>query len=266
MKAPVRRGQRIGFVHGRRRLPRQAQPEPQAARYLRLLAPLMAMMRRTVEDALHHAAVVEGLIADADVPGPRSMGEIAARALREATQRIRERWTLRGLQTLVAPIAVDVDRVSRANVQRALSIPLSEVPGVRPESLQQWTQQNAKLVSTVSERYLTEVGAQVEESYAAGERWEELAKRLQERFGVAESNSERIARTETAKLSQTLTRERFGAAGIDRGIWRTTRDERVRDSHSELEGEEFVLTQGLGGIWPGSEPNCRCWSDPVLDD
>lgn len=43
-------------------------------------------------------------------------------------------------------------------------------------------------------------------------------------------------------------------------IWRTKRDDRVRKTHRALEG---TIREWDDEPTPGSEPNCRCWAEPL---
>lgn len=61
-------------------------------------------------------------------------------------------------------------------------------------------------------------------------------------------------------------------AGISTAVWRTSNDERVRPSHKQRNGKEFVLSEGLYSsldqkkLIPGVDYRCRCFAEYVLDD
>lgn len=44
--------------------------------------------------------------------------------------------------------------------------------------------------------------------------------------------------------------------------WRTAGDDRVRHTHSALEGQVFAWTNAPTEGHPGTAPNCRCWAEP----
>jgi SPP1 gp7 family putative phage head morphogenesis protein len=58
--------------------------------------------------------------------------------------------------------------------------------------------------------------------------------------------------------------------GVERFVWRTMGDERVRDEHDELKGETFSYDDPpeIDGepTLPGDDVQCRCYAEPVLDD
>lgn len=46
-------------------------------------------------------------------------------------------------------------------------------------------------------------------------------------------------------------------------IWRTRDDNNVRSHHANREGMIFQWSKPPKGGHPGSEPNCRCWAEPL---
>lgn len=86
-----------------------------------------------------------------------------------------------------------------------------------------------------------------------------------------------ISRTETAKASSALTQARSEDLGLSWYVWRTSHDARVRGSHAHMSDVLCSWTDppspealmgvksGLGTYAAGSCPNCRCYSEPVLD-
>ncbi len=87
--------------------------------------------------------------------------------------------------------------------------------------------------------------------------------------GYPEYAARRLARTETAKAQAALVQTQSSELGIKQYVWRTVRDEAVRDSHAAMEGKvcdwdnppevEPGLRHHPGGIY-----NCRCYSEPLL--
>ncbi len=85
-----------------------------------------------------------------------------------------------------------------------------------------------------------------------------------------------IARTETSKANSALTEVRSREFGWDWYFWRSSGDERVRDSHRNMDGvlvswdnapnPEALIGAGspFGHYHAGCCPNCRCYSEPML--
>lgn len=104
-----------------------------------------------------------------------------------------------------------------------------------------------------------------------GRRAESIAGVIREQFGVSRRKAHFLARQETSLLMSAFHRERFKDAGVTKFKWSTSQDERVRDSHEQLDGKIFswgsapMNARGVQ-IWPGTDFGCRCVAIPVLDD
>jgi SPP1 gp7 family putative phage head morphogenesis protein len=54
---------------------------------------------------------------------------------------------------------------------------------------------------------------------------------------------------------------------VEEYVWSTSRDERVRPSHSAKDGKRFKWNDPPSDTGhPGNEIQCRCVAIPVLDD
>lgn len=99
---------------------------------------------------------------------------------------------------------------------------------------------------------------------------QELEERLEERFVVAQSKLESAAHDDILTLNGQITRERQTAAGIEKFVWTTAADGRVRESHAELDGQTFDWDDPpeIDGepMIPGEDDNCRCVAFPVLEE
>jgi len=111
-----------------------------------------------------------------------------------------------------------------------------------------------------------------------GESIPKLMDRVSSVFTEAKTwRAEAIARTETVRASNFGGYEGMKQVGIEMKEWLATRDERVRDSHLETDGqivpidEPFILGSGAEAMYPGDsgEPeediNCRCTVAPVFE-
>lgn len=102
-------------------------------------------------------------------------------------------------------------------------------------------------------------------------RHETLAKEIERQLGdVSQSRAEFIARDAVLTINSKITTARSIAAGIEEFIWTTSGDERVRDSHAEIDGQKFSYddppeVDGEPAL-PGEPPLCRCTAFPVLPE
>lgn len=149
--------------------------------------------------------------------------------------------------------------------------PVIAEPGLA-QRIKDFTAENVALIKSIPQQYFDQVEARVINGVRTGQRHEEMAKGIQERFGVAESRAKLIARDQTLKFYGELNAARQQAMGVDKYTWRTSEDSRVRDAHSEFNGNVYSWDDPPGdgspqeGTHPATAINCRCTAEPVLDD
>lgn len=89
---------------------------------------------------------------------------------------------------------------------------------------------------------------------------------IEDRIEGAERRAQVAARIEVGKLYGQVNADRQRRLGVERFVWRTMQDDKVRDEHVEREGEVYSYDDPPDGELPGDPPMCRCWAEPVLDD
>lgn len=73
-----------------------------------------------------------------------------------------------------------------------------------------------------------------------------------------------VARTQISTFNSLMSKTRARNLGIEKAIWVTAHDERVRECHRVRNGKEFNLAEGLYSscdgktLLPGADYNCRC--------
>ncbi len=136
---------------------------------------------------------------------------------------------------------------------------------------------NAELIRTLPLSVANRVTSYIADETAKGRRPDAIAEEIAAMFPrAARASAQLIARTEVAKTQGTLTRARAENAGIPAYVWRTSEDQRVRDSHRHMDGvivlwdeppspERLIGKKNppapyhAGGIF-----NCRCVSLPLV--
>ena len=122
---------------------------------------------------------------------------------------------------------------------------------------------NTDLIVTVPERHFGLIQAAVEQALDGGMRIETLTERIDRIYHVSEYNARRIARDQTAKVQALIAQERQRELGITRYIWRTSQDERVRDTHVANNGQRFLWSSPPEETGhPGDDIQCRCTAEP----
>jgi SPP1 gp7 family putative phage head morphogenesis protein len=129
---------------------------------------------------------------------------------------------------------------------------------------------NVRLISHATEEWLDDVRDTLDEDEAEGLRVEEIAKHLEQRSDVGAARARLVARDQTLKLASSITQARQVHAGISQYRWSTSKDERVRDMHADLEGQiidwdDPPVTDKYGNTnHAGQDYQCRCVAIPLL--
>ncbi len=125
---------------------------------------------------------------------------------------------------------------------------------------------NVGLVTNIGDKLASDLEATAMRALQTGQLHGDLAEELQAKFGFAEDRTKLIARDQIGKMYGQINSARQREIGVTRFVWRTVKDERVRDAHAELDGEIFSYDDPPEEGLPGEPINCRCFAEPVLDD
>lgn len=214
---------------------------------------------RSVWPAVHDAAPVDDAIArlarkfgGIDALAKRLAHGAALRNLHETDRRIS--------QSIHASVGVDVSGMLTGTSKIAAKM----------QEFERW---NVSLIRSIPEEFLGKVGAAVGEAWESGRRWEDIAGIISDIGDVTDSRARLIARDQTAKMNSSFARLRMTDLGITRYIWQTSDDERVRESHAEVDGQEFSFDEPgpvAGSIdgapcHPGDDCQCRCVALPSVN-
>lgn len=154
-------------------------------------------------------------------------------------------------------------------------IPLyKDKPAIRQDADRsaEFIRRNVGLITSIPAQMLDQVERVVVQGIARGQHVEPLRKAVQERFRVAESRAELIARDQVLKLNAQLAEDRAKEQGVETYVWRCSGgpngDGRVRPMHLELEGTRHrfdspPVTNEQGDTNnPGEDFQCRCTAEP----
>lgn len=185
------------------------------------------------------------------------LAEQRARVVAEdMTRRSNEAHRRRFYSSIESVIGIDLAGiVEEGNLQDALTLK---------------TRENVGLIKTIPEAYFQKIETRLLEGVVQGRTpARSLIEELQELGNVTKRRARFIARDQTAKLNAAMNRERNQALGIEEYVWRTSKDERVRESHARRDGKRFRWDDPpAGGPAEGGHPgeaiNCRCTAEPVI--
>lgn len=189
------------------------------------------------------------------------------------------RWTSRGFRRLADRLAASFVRTTLSAIdreqKRSFGIDvLQDSPKIR-STMEAAAIQNANLIKSIPERYLNNVANSVLTNMRTGLLPREVAKQIEDEYGVTQRRARFIARDQTAKINGELTKQRQIDAGYEYFLWLDGDDERVRASHRAIAEADVGYGKGVyrwddlptnergERIQPGSDFNCRCSSRPV---
>lgn len=261
-----------------RRVPRPVLPSGAALAYFRALRKMLAFGVRLVKERL--VSRLPDLVSRLDsaredaLPPQKRVSDI----MDQVSAAFYKKFTSARIEKMAQALAEAVDDKQREDIARQIK----QAMGVTLESIatkglskkiSTFVAENVSLIKTQPQRMFDEIERETINGMREGLRHTEIARRLAERVGVAESRVALIARDQTLKFYADLNATRQQALGVTRYIWRTSDDERVREWHAERDGEVYSWDDPPGdssdpadGGHPGEGINCRCWAEPVLSD
>jgi SPP1 gp7 family putative phage head morphogenesis protein len=266
----------------RARLPRQIPPRRLEEDYAGALVRIVRRVRGAWASVLR--AVPELATAHATERGDARLdaGEHGKlrRLVSQAVESSRKAIQQPELDSLARKVAGRVGSYQKEQLTKQVRAAVGADPIIRDRGLvarvNEFTHENVALVSSIPERLHGELESIVTHAVSGGRLSggrsgaETLRADIEERFGVAESRARLIARDQVGKFYAALNHARQKELGVERFVWRTVGDARVRDEHEELDGEVFSyddppVVEGEEAL-PGEQIQCRCWAEPILDD
>jgi SPP1 gp7 family putative phage head morphogenesis protein len=137
--------------------------------------------------------------------------------------------------------------------------------------------ENVDLIKSIPKEYFQRVQNVVLEGISDGLSSGTIAKQLLTQgkdaknigvLGITQRRAKIIARDQTAKLNGQVNSKRQQNLGITDYKWRTSKDNRVRHAHRELEGVQFSWKDPSNrppdGLDPGQPILCRCVAEAVV--
>jgi phage putative head morphogenesis protein, SPP1 gp7 family len=163
-------------------------------------------------------------------------------------------------------------RQAAKQLEALIGVDIFTEPYATRDIVSGYVRDNVNLIKTIRTDLLADVEGAISRTMRSGARNEDLTREIRDRFGVSKKRARVIARDQIGKLTGQLTRERHKSLGIEEYIWRTVGDERVRDRHTDLNGNIYRYddppVSGTGGerLNPGEPIQCRCYAEPVLPE
>jgi SPP1 gp7 family putative phage head morphogenesis protein len=143
--------------------------------------------------------------------------------------------------------------------------------------MKSFEKENVGLIKSITDQAVNNIEGMVHRGVTNGDRFTKIQKQIQNQFDVTKNRARLIARDQVSKLNGQITMTRQQSLGIERYVWSTSLDERVRGNpagkypnsqydHWEREGKEFSWNDPPPDGHPGQPINCRCVALPVIKD
>jgi len=262
----------------RRKVPRQTFPVSARLRYQALLTDLRRGLGVVLEEV---RAALPGLLAQA----AQERGGLRTDATVEELQALFARLRLVFLrmhplattQEVLQGVAKGIDVRQAAEHQKqlkaALGVELTVPEPWRKAVISDFVAQNQDLVTSLTDGALDSFRTITSTGIRQGLRVEDIAAQLEDRLGVTKGKAALLARDQSLKLFGELTSLRQQNVGITQYSWSTSKDERTRPDHAELEGtvqswgDPPIVDKRTGRrAAPGLDYQCRCVALPLIPE
>ena len=141
--------------------------------------------------------------------------------------------------------------------------------------------ENVQLIKSIPQEYFSKVADAISRNFRGipQDGAKSLAGRLQDIGNITNRRAVFIARDQTSKVNSELTHARHQSAGVNKYIWRTSKDNRVvgnpsgkypkatrgHGNHFKREGDVFYYDRPPADGPPGQAFNCRCKATAIID-
>lgn len=204
---------------------------------------------------------------------PEYVKDAFAKTLEEAFNRLRSMYTRVDVlaRSLSDYFVKSGDRLNKKNfyssVENAVGVNLQTI--IQKENIEDilvaTTRENVNLIKTIPEEYFKKIESVVFKGTLQSNSAKGMMEEIRQIGGVSEKRAKLIARDQTSKLNSALTKKRSEDLGIEEYVWRTSEDERVRDTHEKNNGKTFRFdTPPPVTGHPGNDIQCRCVAQPII--
>jgi SPP1 gp7 family putative phage head morphogenesis protein len=153
----------------------------------------------------------------------------------------------------------------------SISVPVVITPEMRAAITSELTENLELYIKKFASAEIPELRGLVERNAFAGGRTPQLARIIEARWGVSKRKAKFLADQETSLLVSKYREHTYKRIGVQRYVWSSSRDERVRTEHRALDGKIFAFDDpppsGSKGEKqnPGEPFGCRCTAIPILN-
>lgn len=264
----------------------QRRPESSEREYIRTVNAYMRILKEEVERSFpelkeaykaNKGDVFEGGLTATRADSITDFTMVLEKIFKDIRERLTSRTNGFGMRRRLENLAHLTRKLTVKEWKNAISATLGiniledyYMGGEYDELLREWIEKNIGLIVTMPQDTLERMHDIVYDSYLEGRPIKDLTKSLQKEYGLTKGHARLIARDQTAKLNGQIQQKQQRDAGVEEYTWSTSGDERVRESHRELNGKRFRWddppTNSDGRTChPGEDYQCRCVALPVFE-
>jgi SPP1 gp7 family putative phage head morphogenesis protein len=171
-----------------------------------------------------------------------------------------------GLDSLLENIGEKIAGKATKYMKSVVRIPAT-IKG-KETAIDEFRRRNIELITKLGDSQAEALDTLFRAGAKSGARHEDLAKEVAKVLGAGGSRAELIARDQVLKFNSSMNQLAQTGAGVRSYIWTTAGDERVRESHQDLDGTEHdwdnpPIVDGEPAH-PGEPVQCRCQPTPVI--
>jgi len=243
-------------------------------RYQRELSKMIKELHAILKEHLFPQLKMIGNAAKNEDPRFDDSADDLSRVLGDIKTRFQDKYPSRYLESLAERRGLEVSehnlRLLQSQVKQVKGVDLFIAERGVQTKVKHFVSQNVNLIETIHQSYFKDVQTIVYNGVGKGESVSSMAQKITKRTGVSQNRAKLIARDQTSKLNSDIATARQTELGVKKFVWSTAGDERVRDSHADLDGRVFTYSQGAdvdgeSNVLPGQPINCRCVALPVFD-
>lgn len=168
------------------------------------------------------------------------------------------------------------DKEFEKQLEKSIGVSIKEQSEWWNNMIDSWSDTNYQLIKSNARNFVNKINVIVEQSITNGTTVSELKQAIQKATsGLSDAKCRLLARDQIGKLQGQISQGQMTELGLELYIWSTSGDERVRDSHLEMEGllcrwdDASVYSEDGGKTWiprpsgaiemhPGQDIQCRC--------
>ena len=255
-----------------RKAPKMLYPNSIERDYIRDLIGLTDTLKERTQEIL--IPLLPRIIEESNLLRPRKT-DTYSDLIYETMQKLRfgfgNTYTERDMEDMASTMAELTSNFSRKQVGRVLStmigIDVFFNEAWLQDEMKGFVENNVALIKSIPQKYFSEIEGITFQGARQGLTINTIKDQIEKRYEVSESKATLIARDQIGKFFGQLNELRQQDVGIDKYVWRTVGDNRVRPSHRDKDGRVFSWNRPPADTGhPGWDYQCRCWAEPYLQD